>query len=103
MPMMEGFKAAGSTMALGISAPCSGSEVVTVLVGLWLSPTTIPTIGITATTRFQLLRQLSRLWLWLAAQRQADLVLLPQPCRLLSICDTLQHRVAVRSRLCKKP
>ena len=26
MPMMEGFKAAGSTMALGISAPCSGSE-----------------------------------------------------------------------------
>src|SRR5262249_26301907 len=59
----EGFKAAGSTIALGISAPCSGSEASTHRFGGVIAipstttttttttgiTTTIPTIGITAT------------------------------------------------------
>jgi len=47
--------------------------------------------------RLQLLRQLSRLWLRLAPLRPADLVLLLRTRRLLSLCNTVQDRVAVCS------
>jgi hypothetical protein len=51
-------------------------------------PATIPARAIMVTIR---------LWLRLAAQGPGDLVLLLQPQRLLSVCDTMQDRVGTGS------